>query len=108
MNVGVIGTGNMGENHLRTYATLRNHCTLVGVYDVDQLKCADAANRYGAVAYNSLDALLDDVDAVSITVPTPFHYEVGMACIRKGVHVLMEKPIAATELEAIALKKCCK
>ncbi|EZH64684.1 hypothetical protein DH09_19340 [Bacillaceae bacterium JMAK1] len=104
MNVGVIGTGNMGENHLRTYATLRNHCTLVGVFDVDQSRCQDAASRYGTIAYNSLDALLNDVDAVSITVPTPFHYEVGMACIQKGVHVLMEKPIAATELEAIALK----
>ncbi|MFB4160349.1 Gfo/Idh/MocA family oxidoreductase [Geomicrobium sp. JSM 1781026] len=105
MKIGVIGAGNMGENHLRTYASMPRHCELIGVYDVDQSKRDRAAEQYMITSFPSLETLLESVDAVSITVPTPYHFEVGMTCIEYGIHMLMEKPIASTEDEAKELQK---
>src|SRR5699024_6323928 len=50
--------------------------------------------------FQSVDELLQTVDAVSIAVPTEFHYEVGLACIRRNVHMLMEKPITSIIAQA--------
>jgi predicted dehydrogenase len=100
--VGVVGVGSLGHHHARLYASLPE-ARLVGVHDVVPERAADAAARFGAVAYPSLEALLDDVEAVSVVVPTPAHHEVGIAALARGRHVLMEKPIAATLEEAEAL-----
>ncbi|MBB6450009.1 virulence factor [Geomicrobium halophilum] len=103
MKVGVIGAGNMGENHVRTYLSLPNLCELVGVFDVDQNKSKQIASNYQIKSFSSIEDLLQQVEAVSITVPTPFHYNVGITCIHHNVHLLMEKPITTTVQEAKAL-----
>ncbi|QDX94520.1 gfo/Idh/MocA family oxidoreductase [Brevibacillus laterosporus] len=100
MKVGVIGTGVMGKHHVRVYSSLIDQCQLVGVYDADQKRAQEIAREYDILSFATLDELLERVDAVSIAVPIPAHYEVGMACIRHGVHMLMEKPITATVAEA--------
>ncbi|WP_160112305.1 Gfo/Idh/MocA family protein [Salicibibacter kimchii] len=100
MKVGVIGAGNMGENHVRTYLSLSNLCELVGVFDVDQNKSKQIAHKYQVNAFSTIEDLLQQVDAVSITVPTQFHYNVGITCIHHDVHLLMEKPITTTVKEA--------
>ncbi|MFS0786530.1 Gfo/Idh/MocA family oxidoreductase [Shouchella sp. 1P09AA] len=105
MRVGIIGAGKMGENHLRTYLSLTRECQLVGLYDVDKTRRETMASTYHVQAFSSLDALLKEVDAVSITVPTIYHYDVALACISKGVHMLIEKPIASTVDEATDLKE---
>ncbi|WP_059103232.1 Gfo/Idh/MocA family protein [Shouchella shacheensis] len=103
MKVGVIGTGNMGENHVRTYKSLSDICQLVGVYDVNEIKGKEIASKYNVKLFQSLEDLLSEVDAVSITVPTMLHYEVGLTCIKHTVHMLMEKPIASTVNQAKTL-----
>ncbi|GAB3064505.1 Gfo/Idh/MocA family oxidoreductase [Virgibacillus ainsalahensis] len=106
MNVGVIGTGNMGENHVRTYLSMQDYCQLVGIYDNDENKRDRIAKKYKVKQFQSIDDLLQSVDAVSIAVPTEFHYDIGLACIKHNVHMLMEKPITSTvdEAEDLILK----
>jgi virulence factor len=105
MKVGVIGTGKMGENHVRTYLSLQNHCELAGIFDTNQDRGMQIAEKYNIKLFSSLDELLQTVDAVSIAVPTEFHYQIGLACIRHKTHMLMEKPISATVEEADDLIK---
>ncbi len=100
--VGVAGVGSLGQHHARLYAALPE-ARLVGVFDVVPERAAEIAARVGTKAYRSLDALLGDVEAVSVVVPTSAHHEVGMAALARGRHVLVEKPIAATVEEARAL-----
>lgn len=100
MKVGVIGTGNMGENHVRTYLSLHDHCQLVGIYDNDENKGHQIAKKYKVKQFKSMNNLLKSVDAVSIAVPTEFHYNIGLICIQHNVHMLMEKPITNTVVEA--------
>jgi UDP-N-acetylglucosamine 3-dehydrogenase len=94
-NVGVIGVGSMGQNHARVYSEIAN---LVGVSDNDAEASAKIAERFktkGFTDYNELLAL-DNLDAVNVATPTETHYEVGMAAINTGKHVLMEKPFTST------------
>ncbi|OZB91052.1 Gfo/Idh/MocA family protein [Paenibacillus sp. XY044] len=105
MRVGVIGAGVMGENHVRVYTALSNYCELIGIYDADQKRAQHISAKFQTMAFESLEDLLDQVDAVSIAVPTFHHYQVGLACIAKGVHMLMEKPLAQNMKEGKDLIK---
>lgn len=95
LKVGVIGTGAMGENHVRVYSNLSNHCHLVGIYDSNEIQAKKIAKNYKTTSYQNLEDLLKRVDAVSIAVPTEFHYDIGLLCIKHHVHMLMEKPITS-------------
>jgi predicted dehydrogenase len=99
LRVGVIGVGHLGRHHARVAAELPE-CTLSGVYDVDRERGAAAAAERGARAFDSLDDLLAEVDAATVAVPTSAHHAVAMRCLDRGVHVLVEKPIASTLEEA--------
>ncbi|WP_010651798.1 Gfo/Idh/MocA family protein [Oceanobacillus massiliensis] len=103
MKVGVIGTGNMGENHVRTYLSLQDQCQLVGIYDNDSSKAEKIAEKYQVKQFPAIDDLLQSVDAVSIAVPTAFHYKIALSCIRHKVHMLIEKPITETIDQAMHL-----
>lgn len=98
IRTGVIGVGNMGQHHARVCATIPGS-KLVGVADVDRSRAETIASRYEVAAYTDYRQLLDRVEAVCIASPTASHYEIGMASLERGVHVLMEKPLAST-LEA--------
>lgn len=95
----VIGVGYLGRFHAQKYAALDN-VELIGVVDIDPEQAAKVAGECGCKAYTSYEALLDGVDAVSIAVPTSFHYQVAGDCLRAGVDVLLEKPITVTTAEA--------
>lgn len=100
---GVIGTGNMGANHVRVLKSLINRCELIGVYDADVQRCRQVAERFQTKAYGDMDALLDDSDAAVIAVPTEYHYETAKKALDKGVHILIEKPIAKNTEQGKAL-----
>lgn len=89
-NVGVVGVGSMGQHHARVYSELTS-AELVGVADVDEERAKRIAENYGTTAMER-DELFDRVDAVSVAVPTEFHYPVVSSCIEQGVDVLVEKP----------------
>lgn len=95
IRIGVIGVGRMGQHHCRVYSSLRQ-VDFVGVYDTNLSLSRDVANRYEIFPYDQIDALLDQVDAVTIASPTPTHFELATRCIDHGVNVLLEKPITET------------
>jgi predicted dehydrogenase len=99
LRVGVVGVGVMGSNHARVIAELPG-LALAGVVDTDPEPARMVSEMLGCAAFEDLDALLDHgVDAVTIAAPTHCHHDLAIACIRRGVHVLVEKPIASTTEE---------
>jgi len=102
LRVGVVGVGYLGRFHARIYSSLPG-VTLVGVADVDGARAEQVGAEYGCAAYSDPMALLDKVEAVSIVTPTVYHAEVARPYLERGVHMLMEKPIAPALDEATAL-----
>jgi len=99
----VIGVGGLGRHHLRWLSQLGNS-ELVGLYDIDREKAATFAIEYKTTAFESLDQLIDQAEAVSIVVPTSAHFEVASMLIERGIHCLIEKPVTATLDEASKLR----
>lgn len=103
LRVGVIGAGVMGTNHGRVLAGLPN-VVLVGIVDPLDEHRKRADDLIGCPVFADLDSLLAaGVDAVTIAAPTHLHHEISLACIARGVHVLVEKPIASTVEEGRAI-----
>ena len=100
--IGVIGVGALGRHHARHLAALPE-AELVGIFDVDRPRARAIAAEHGTRAFDDLDELLGRVEAVSIAVPTLHHAEVGLHVLRRGIPVLMEKPLAGTLDDADAL-----
>jgi len=74
-----------------------------GFYESRQDRAAQVASELGVRAHTSLESLLDAVDAVTIVVPTPVHHEVARQVLERGIHALIEKPLAATLEQADAI-----
>ncbi|HVN65364.1 MAG TPA: Gfo/Idh/MocA family oxidoreductase [Methanomicrobiales archaeon] len=102
MDVGVIGVGSMGGNHARVYSELKSVGSLY-LYDMNRKAAGEMARLHGATACSSVEELLSHVEAVSLCVPTRFHFPVAREVIAAGVHVLIEKPICSTAAEGRAL-----
>ena len=105
--VGVIGAGGLGQHHVRIMSELPD-ATMVGFYESRSDRAAEIASTLKARPFDSLDELLGNVDAVTIVVPTPAHYEVAKRALERGVHVLVEKPFTATIEEADELLELAK
>lgn len=94
----VVGIGNMGHNHARTYFHLDN-ADLVAACDIDKKRVEEIAKEYKTKAFYDYRQMLDslpDIDLVSIVVPTKFHKEIACFFLEKNINVLLEKPIADT------------
>ncbi|WP_299714919.1 Gfo/Idh/MocA family oxidoreductase [Tardiphaga sp.] len=99
LRVGVVGAGVMGTNHGRVMAGLPG-IELVGIVDPLPEHRARAVQLIGCPTFTDLDSLIaTGVDAVTIAAPTHLHHQVALACIARGIHVLVEKPIASTVQE---------
>ncbi len=96
VKVAVIGAGVMGRNHLKTYKSLQG-VELVGVYDIFPEAAQKAADMFGIKAYHSMEEVAQEVDAVSVVTTSVTHADVGEFFLNKGIHCLMEKPLATTE-----------
>ncbi len=95
LRVGVIGVGVMGSNHARVLAGLPG-IRLVGVADPDRQQASFVAEALGTTAIDDVDALLPlGIDAATIAAPTHLHHGIALTCIKRGIHVLVEKPIAS-------------
>ncbi len=95
VRIGVIGAGRMGRNHSRVYSGMR-FVDLIGIHDLHPEVGEEAADLYQTEHYADLDRLLGQLDAVSIATPTPTHFDLATLCIERGIHLLIEKPIAST------------
>ncbi|MBI4203257.1 MAG: Gfo/Idh/MocA family oxidoreductase [Chloroflexi bacterium] len=89
----------MGQQHARILASLPG-VRLVGVADASEGLAASIATQYGAEHYQDYHKLLGKVEAVTVAAPTALHHAIGLECISRGLHVMMEKPVAATSAQA--------
>lgn len=105
LKVGVIGTGHMGCNHVRIYAEEIGYFELIGVYDNDYVLAQKVAEQYNTKAFRTMDELLDNTEAVSIAVPSSLHCSIGKIVAERGVHALVEKPLALNSRDACELSE---
>lgn len=99
VTIGVLGVGVMGERHVRVLSEL-DGVTVSGVYDHDAERAAAVAERYGVPAFPSPQALFCASQAACIAASTAAHAELALAGLDHGVHLLIEKPLAANVAEA--------
>lgn len=107
IKIGVVGAGHLGNYHLQKYQGVPL-AEIVGVSDVDKERADKAATLYGCRPCTDYLDLIGAVDAVSIAVPTASHFRVARDFLAAGVHVLLEKPIAATVPEAKELNELAR
>jgi UDP-N-acetylglucosamine 3-dehydrogenase len=91
----------MGKHHARVYNNLASS-NLVAVSDIDTLNGEQIAKNFNCHFYTDFRDMIENesLDAVSVAVPTTMHQEVALYCLNRGIHLLLEKPIAATLEEA--------
>ena len=99
MRIGVVGAGSLGYHHVRILRSVPG-TQLAGFFEVRPDRARQVAEELGVRAYPTLEALLDDVEAITVAVPTPAHHAVASEALRRGTHVLIEKPLATTLEEA--------
>ena len=99
LRAGVIGAGAFGRLHAQKYAS-QPGVDLVGVADAHEERARAVAAPMGITMFADYRFMLPHLDVVTIATPAASHGEIGAECLARGIHVLMEKPIAATLAEA--------
>lgn len=107
IKVGVIGVGALGRHHARLY--LENpDVELVGIFDVTTETAEKVGAEFNIPVYKNCDELIEKCEAFSVAVPATYHHQSTIPLLKKGKHVLVEKPIAASVDEAEDMVKCAK
>ncbi|MBU4200196.1 MAG: Gfo/Idh/MocA family oxidoreductase [Verrucomicrobia bacterium] len=99
VRVGVVGVGSLGQWHARIYSELPT-AELVGVYDINVARAEEIAARYRTRVFRDMAGLAAAVQAASIVVPADKHFEAASLFLERGVHLLVEKPIATRTADA--------
>ncbi len=99
VRVGVFGLGVFGQVHARILAEMPE-AQLVGVHDLVTSRAEAVARKHRTRAFATIEELAGEIEAASVVVPTDRHHAVGMTLLQRGLHLLVEKPIAATTAEA--------
>lgn len=107
VRVGVIGVGHLGSIHSKIYREIEN-CSLSAVCDTDKPKLSRVCEELKVPGFTDYRKLFDEVDAVSIAVPTKLHHEVAYDFLKHNKHVLVEKPFTPTLEEADSLIKLAR
>ena len=103
MRVGIIGGGNISDTHARAAEAIPG-LHVAAVHGDNRERTARLAAAHGATAYGDFDRFLDHpLDLVIIGSPSGRHAEQGIAAARRGLHVLVEKPIDISTERADAL-----
>ena len=89
----MIGVGTMGQHHARILCEMPD-TAMMGFYDPDPDRSKQICERLGCPCFSTIEELLDRTEAVTVAVPTSLHLEIGEKCLERGIHVLMEKPLA--------------
>ncbi|MER3415785.1 MAG: gfo/Idh/MocA family oxidoreductase [Gemmataceae bacterium] len=95
LRMGVVGVGHLGKEHARILSQLPD-VELVAVVDIDPQQARTVARRCGTRWLTDHRDLLDCVDAATIAVPTSVHRDVAVDFLRRGIPIMVEKPLAAT------------
>jgi len=103
VRIGIIGAGGISDTHVRAARSI-DGVSVVAVYGANAQRVAALAESAGAVAYSDLDAFLDHpMDMVAIGSPSGLHADQAIAAVRRGLHVLVEKPldISTTKVDSL-------
>lgn len=100
LKIGVLGAGYLGKIHLKCIRLAADSFELAGFYDPDNHAAQHAAQAFDTHRFDSVDDLLEAVDAIDIVTPTPTHFELAQAALKKGKHIFIEKPLTHTLQEA--------
>ena len=107
LKVGVLGAGHLGKIHLRLLQQSSAY-ELVGFYDPMEENAMNVSKEFGYRNFDSLDALIDQVDVIDIVTPTLNHFDGAVRAIEKGSEIFIEKPITKTVEEAEKLRDLVK
>src|SRR5208283_4450707 len=114
VKVAVLGTGSLGQNHVRIYAELAaaGLVEFTGVFDANADAARKIAAKHNARIFNSIAEAAAASDALNIVTPTTTHFELAKTLLAQGKHVLVEKPMTddtaqAAELVQLARQKNC-
>ena len=102
LRIGVVGVGSLGFHHARIARSLPD-TEFVGIHDTDPARLEEVARELEVEAHAELESVLDRADAVVIAVPTEAHEAVAVAALDRGIHTLIEKPIAPSMEAADAI-----
>jgi predicted dehydrogenase len=110
VRVGIVGTGGIAYVHEAGYTEPGDTARIVAMCDIDVEVARKRASAYGAKVYADYRELVADpeVDMVDITVPHRWHYPIALAALEQRKHVLVEKPMAMTSVEALRLIETAK
>src|SRR6476646_3883554 len=102
LRAAAIGVGSLGRHHARNYSELarEGRIEFIGACDIDKETVERVSNENGCEGFSDWHDLLDKTDVVSIATPTETHAEIACAFLEKGIHVLVEKPIAISLADA--------
>lgn len=99
INVGVVGVGHLGQHHVKHLANIPE-ANLVGLFDANYHQARNIAEKFKTRSFPSLEALAENIQAVTIAVPTPLHFEIAEFFLSRGIHCLVEKPLTSHVEEA--------
>lgn len=99
LRIGVIGTGKLGKEHVRVLKRIPE-VEHVACFDIETTRSRSVAAEHGAEAFDTVEKLMNAVDAVSVVVPTSHHASVSLEALDRGKNLFLEKPIAASIGEA--------
>ncbi len=104
IRVGVVGTGHMGENHVRIYSKMED-VKLMGISDPNTSRVRELATKYDTLSFADHKKMFEraKLDAISIAAPTTHHCPIVLDALEAGVDVLVEKPIADNVENATAM-----
>lgn len=107
LKLGIFGVGHLGKFHLDNWKEIEG-VQVAGFYDPDNKTAEEVSIKYGLKRFTAKEELLRKVDAVDISAPTNFHFELCELAVKQGKHVFVEKPMADTMDQAKQLIKMVK
>ncbi|MDD8026492.1 MAG: Gfo/Idh/MocA family oxidoreductase [Acidobacteriota bacterium] len=99
VKVGIIGVGYLGMQHARI-ASYLEECELRAVADIDFKKAFEIGNRHGVKYFQDYREMIEEIDAGIVATPTSEHHAISLELLKRGKHVLVEKPITETVAQA--------
>ncbi|MGQ0828439.1 MAG: Gfo/Idh/MocA family protein [Bacteroidota bacterium] len=102
IKIGVLGAGHLGKIHIRLLKEIEKY-QVIGFHDANPVAAEQVEKEFGIKQFDSIDALLDEVDAVDIVTPTVTHYDCASKAIKRSKHIFIEKPVTSTIEEAKSL-----
>tara|TARA_Y100001970_G_scaffold191350_1_gene232661 strand:- start:780 stop:1721 length:942 start_codon:yes stop_codon:yes gene_type:complete len=107
INIGVVGIGKLGTFHIQKLLNISN-VNLVGIHDLDKELMRKHAEKYNITAFDEVDRLMEECDAITIATPTIEHFNVSKCALEKGLHIFIEKPITYKLEDAFKINDIAK